>query len=233
MRLPAQGLGNQRHLPRPVSPDQPEERVLRPGIDLEGQAPQQVLHPPQVGRHVRQPCHQSGGRGSNSCPGLCPAERAAWQSPPSPWGRRRAGGPRTQAAGLREGGSGVRSSSRIVCTVEHVSTCRGTRRRGTIPMGHELDGDHQALRVIDSKGHKGEALGWKGQGPGVRPACTVAPLPRSSAGWSRQVRKTFWASVSHHPSEDHPLPASMFLSPFLLPRTALALHPACPSSMLL
>ena len=224
MRLHAQGLGNQRHLPPPISPNQPEELVLRPGTDLKGQAPQQALHPPQVGGHIRQPLHESGGRGNDSGPSLCPA----WQSPPSPWGWRRAGGPRTQAPGLREGGSGVRSSSRLDCTVEQVGTCRGTRGRGTVPTDHGLDGDHQALRAIDSKGHRWEALGWRGPGPGVRLACTAAPLPYSSAVWSRQARETSWASVSHQPSEDHPLTASTFLSPLLLPITAPALHPSCP-----
>ena len=52
----------------PVSADQPKELVLRPGIDLEGQAPQQALHPPQVGRHIRQPRHQPGEEAETAAP---------------------------------------------------------------------------------------------------------------------------------------------------------------------
>lgn len=171
-------------------------------------------------------------RGSNSGPGLCPAECAAWQSPPSPRGRSRARVPRTQAPGLKEGGSGIQSSSRIDCTAEHVGTCRGTRGRGTIPTDHELDGDRQALGVIDSKGHKWEALGWKGQGFGVRLACAAALLPCSSAVWSQQVREPLGASVSLQASEDHHRTASVFLS-HPLPEQPLPSTLHTPSSTLL
>lgn len=47
----------------PASPDQLEELVLRPGVDLEGQALQHAPHPPQVAWHIGQPHRQPGGRG--------------------------------------------------------------------------------------------------------------------------------------------------------------------------
>lgn len=46
--------------------DQPDELVLRPGVDPEGQAPQHPLHPAQVCRQIRQPQHQPGRRCGSS-----------------------------------------------------------------------------------------------------------------------------------------------------------------------
>lgn len=57
----------------PTSPDQLEELVLRPGVDLEGEALQHAPHPPQIARHIGQPHRQPGGRGRECFAQLSPS----------------------------------------------------------------------------------------------------------------------------------------------------------------
>lgn len=85
--------------PRPpaYSPDQPKEPVLRPGTDLERQAPQHILHPTQVSRRIGQPDCQPGESGSNSSTQLSPSKWPRLASPRAQSGGAGVSAPEAQA----------------------------------------------------------------------------------------------------------------------------------------
>lgn len=102
-------------LVRPPAPDQPQELVLHPGVDPESKALRQLLHPPQVGRHVRQPQYQPGGR--PTAPAGCTQTWAQPAPPPH--------SPCTQSTRAKGRGSGEGAPRSVGSTAAQVR-----------PMGH-------------------------------------------------------------------------------------------------
>lgn len=100
---------------RPPAPDQPQELVLHPGVDPESKALRQLLHPPQVGRHVRQPQYQPGGR--PTAPAGCTQTWAQPAPPPH--------SPCTQSTRAKGRGSGEGAPRSVGSTAAQVR-----------PMGH-------------------------------------------------------------------------------------------------